>query len=133
MFAPVASATRWLGAVDDDAIAALLASTDVLVQCSDSESFGMSVAEALSAGVPVVVTKRSGWAEVDAIGCGFSVAHEPVSIADGILRVLDHADRASLRARAGAWARRTFDWNVVGSAMRDAYAQVISRATKRVA
>src|SRR5581483_11060154 len=102
--------TRWLGAVDDDAIAALLASTDVLVQCSDSESFGMSVAEGLSAGVPVVVTKPSGWAEVDAIGCGFSVAHEPVSIADGILRVFE-SDRESLRARAAAWARKTFSWD----------------------
>jgi len=133
LFAPVARETRWLGAVDDDAIAALLASTDVLVQCSDSESFGMSVAEALSAGVPVVVTKQSGWAEVDAVGCGFSVAHEPVSIADGILRVFDHADRSSLRARASAWAKKTFSWDVVGTAMRDAYAQAISRAAKRVA
>jgi len=133
MFGPVTRETRWLGAVDDDAIAALLATTDVLVQCSDSESFGMSVAEALSAGVPVVVTKQSGWAEVDAVGCGFSVAHEPVSIADGILRVFDHADRASLRARARAWATKTFSWEVVGNAMRDAYAQVISRGAKRVA
>jgi len=133
MFAPVASETRWLGALDDEAIAALLASTDVLAQCSDSESFGMSVAEALAAGVPVVVTKRSGWAEVDAIGCGFSVAHEPVSIADGILRVLDHADRASLRARSSAWARKTFAWEVVGTSMRDAYAQVIARAGRKVA
>ncbi len=133
MFAPVAPVTRWIGPVDDEAAAALLASSDVLVQCSDSESFGMSVAEALSAGVPVVVTRRSGWAEVDAIGCGFSVAHEPVSIADGILRVLDHADRASLGARARAWAQKNFAWDAIGTAMRDAYAQVIARAARRVA
>ncbi len=133
MFAPVSAVTRWIGAVDDAAIAALLASTDALVQCSDSESFGMSVAEALTAGVPVVVTKRSGWAEVDAIGCGFSVAHEPVSIADGILRVLDHADRAALGSRASAWARKTFAWDVVGKAMRTAYEQAIARAGRKVA
>jgi glycosyltransferase involved in cell wall biosynthesis len=133
MFAPVSAVTRWLGDVDSDAIAALLASTDVLVQCSDSESFGMSVAEALTAGVPVVVTKPSGWAEVGALGCGFSVAHEPVSIADGILRVLDHADRAALRARAGAWARKTFAWDAIGTAMRTAYEQAISRAGRKVA
>ena len=133
MFAPVSAATRWLGAVDSDDIAALLASTDVLVQCSDSESFGMSVAEALSAGVPVVVTKRSGWAEVDAIGCGFSVAHEPVSIADGILRVFDHGDRDVLRARAREWARRTFAWDAIGPSMRDAYAQAVSPTTRQVA
>jgi len=133
LFAPVSSSTRWLGAVDDDEIAALLNVSDVLVQCSDSESFGMSVAEALAAGVPVVVTKRSGWAEIDAVGCGYSVAHDPVSIADGMLRVLDADDRTSLRSRAAAWARRTFAWDVVAAAMRDSYAQAIERASRRVA
>jgi len=133
LFAPVADAASWLGPVDDEEIAALLGSSDVLVQCSDSESFGMSVAEGLAAGVPVVVTKRSGWAEIDAIRCGFSVAHEPVSIADGILRVFDHPDRASLGARASAWAKKTFAWDVVGKSMRDAYAQAIARSARRVA
>lgn len=133
MFAPVASVTRWLGAVDTEAIGALLASSHVLVQCSDSESFGMSVAEGLAAGVPVVVTKRSGWAEVETVGCGFSVAHEPVSIADGILRVLDSPDPAAMRARASAWARQKYGWDSVGRAMRDAYEQAIAHGARRVA
>jgi len=133
LFAPVAPVTRWLGAVDAGASAALLASSRVLVQCSDSESFGMSVAEALAAGVPVVVTRRSGWAEVDAVGCGFSVAHEPVSIADGILRVLDHPDPAAIGARGRAWARQTFGWAAIGRAMRDTYEQAVARGTRRVA
>jgi glycosyltransferase involved in cell wall biosynthesis len=133
MFAPVASVTRWLGAVDTEAIGALLASSNVLVQCSDSESFGMSVAEGLAAGVPVVVTKRSGWAEVETVGCGFSVAHEPVSIADGILRVLDAPDPAAMRARASAWARQKYGWDSVGRAMRDAYEQAIAHGARRVA
>jgi glycosyltransferase involved in cell wall biosynthesis len=133
MFAPVSAVTRWLGDLDGDQVSALLASTDVLVQCSDSESFGMSVAEALTAGVPVVVTKRSGWAEVDVLGCGFSVAHDPVSIADGILRVLGHADRPALRSRAGAWAQKTFAWDAIGTAMHTAYAQAIARAGRKVA
>ena len=133
MFAPVSAATSWLGSVDSDEIAALLASTEVLVQCSDSESFGMSVAEALSAGVPVVVTRNSGWAEIDAIRCGFSVAHEPVAIGDGILRVLEHGDRAGLRTRARDWARKTFTWNAIGTSMLMAYEQAIARAARRVA
>jgi len=132
-FAAVRAHTRWLGAVGDEEIAALLAESAVLVQCSDSESFGMSVAEALTAGVPAVVTRRSGWAELDAIGSGHSVAHEPVAIADGILRVLDHPDRTSIGRRAAAWARKTFAWDVVGREMRDAYAQAMARTARRVA
>jgi len=134
LFAPVADATRWLGAVDAETTWALLTSSRALVQCSDSESFGMSVAEALTAAVPVVVTKRSGWTDVEKIGCGFSVAHEPVAIADGLLRILDHpAEAASMGARGQAWAGRMFAWDSIGRSMRDAYEAALVRSPRRVA
>ena len=134
LFAPVAADTRWLGAVDAETTWALLACSRALVQCSDSESFGMSVAEALTSAVPVVVTKRSGWADVEQTGCGFSVAHEPVAIADGLLRILDcPADAAVMGARGQAWARQTFAWESIGHAMRDAYENVLVRSPRQVA
>jgi glycosyltransferase involved in cell wall biosynthesis len=134
LFAPVAADTRWLGAVDAETTWALLTSSRALVQCSDSESFGMSVAEALTAAVPVVVTKGSGWAEIEKTGCGFSVAHEPVAIADGLLRILDEpAQAAVMGARGQAWARRLFAWDSIGRAMRDAYEAALVRSPRRVA
>jgi len=134
LFAPVADATRWLGAVDAETTWALLTSSRALVQCSDSESFGMSVAEALTAAVPVVVTKRSGWTDVEKIGCGFSVAHEPVAIADGLSRILDHpAEAAAMGARGQAWAGRLFAWDSIGRSMRDAYEAALVRSPRRVA
>ena len=116
--------TRWLGAIDGDEIAALLSMSRVLVQCSDSESFGMSIAEALTAGVPAVVTKPSGWAQLDAIGCGHSVAHEPVAIARGIQRVLDSTNTGATRDRARQWAQQTFAWDAVACSMREAYTRL---------
>jgi len=134
LFAPVAAETRWLGEVDAETTWALLTSSRALVQCSDSESFGMSVAEALTAAVPVVVTRRSGWAEVEHTGCGFSVAHEPVAIADGLLRILDEpAQAAAMGVRGQAWARRMFAWDSIGRAMRDAYEAALVRSRRRVA
>jgi glycosyltransferase involved in cell wall biosynthesis len=134
LFAPVAADTRWLGALDAETTWALLTSSRVLVQCSDSESFGMSVAEALTSAVPVVVTRRSGWAEVESTGCGFSVAHEPVAIADALLRVLDHpAEAAAMGARGQAWAHRMFAWDSIGRAMRDAYEAALARSRRQVA
>jgi glycosyltransferase involved in cell wall biosynthesis len=134
LFAQVAGGTRWLGAVDAETTWALLTSSRALVQCSDSESFGMSVAEALTAAVPVVVTKRSGWADVEKIGCGFSVAHEPVAIADGLLRILDHpAEAAAMGARGQAWAGRMFAWDSIGRSMREAYEAALVRSPRRVA
>jgi glycosyltransferase involved in cell wall biosynthesis len=127
LFAPVSSATRWLGALDREQIAALHAMSRALVHCSDSESFGMSIAEALSDGVPVVVTNASGWTAIDTVGCGYSVAPEPAAIADGILRVLQNADVSAMRKRAREWARQAFAWDAVAAAMRHAYELVVDR------
>jgi glycosyltransferase involved in cell wall biosynthesis len=129
LFAPVSSVTRWLGAVGSDDIAALLATSRVLVQCSDSESFGMSVAEALAAGVPVVVTKSSGWSIVDTVQCGYSVAHEAGAIAEGVLRVLSDEHPQAMSQRARDWAKRTFAWDAVARAMRDAYQAAVAQRT----
>jgi glycosyltransferase involved in cell wall biosynthesis len=126
-FAPVSSVTRWLGPLASDEVAALLATSRALVQCSDSESFGMSVAEALGAGVPVVVTRSSGWAAVESAGCGYSVAQEPAAIADGILRVLGAQHPRLMRERARDWARKTFASDSVAHAMLDAYHMAIAR------
>jgi glycosyltransferase involved in cell wall biosynthesis len=134
LFRPIAADTRWLGAVDAATTWSLLTSSRVLVQCSDSESFGMSVAEALTSAVPVVVTRRSGWADVERAGCGFSVAHEPVAIADALLRILDHpAEATAMGARGQAWAQRMFAWDSIGRAMRDAYEAALVRSRRQVA
>jgi len=122
LFAPVADATRWVGAVDAETAGALFISSRTLVQCSDSESFGMSVAEALAAGLPVVVTDRTAWAQVASLGFGCSVEHEPSAIARAILQILEHpAEGCAMGARGKAWARETLGWNAIGRAMRDAY------------
>ena len=126
LFAPVADATRWLGAVDSDTTWALFAASRTLVQCSDSESFGMSVAEALTAGLPAVVTDRSPWSQIGTIGCGYSVAHEPEAIAGAVLKILEHpAEGCAMGARGKAWAHDMFGWDAIGRSMRTAYQQAL--------
>ena len=128
LFAPVADVTRWLGGIDAETAGALFAASRALVQCSDSESFGMSVAEALAAGLPVVVTDRSPWSDVSRLGIGHSVAHEPSAIAEGILRILERpADGCAMGARAKAWARETFGWEAIARLMLDAYEHALGR------
>ena len=128
LFAPVASVTRWLGAVDAETTAALFAASRTLVQCSDSESFGMSVAEALTAGLPVVVTNRSPWSQVGTLGFGYSVAHEPTAVANAVLQILEHpADSCAMGMRGKTWARDSFGWDAIGRSMRDAYQQMLTR------
>jgi glycosyltransferase involved in cell wall biosynthesis len=114
--------------VDAETAGALFAASRTLVQCSDSESFGMSVAEALAAGLPVVVTNETPWPQVATLELGYSVAQEPAAIARGILEILERpADGCAMGARGKAWARETFGWGAIGRSMRDAYQGVLEK------
>jgi glycosyltransferase involved in cell wall biosynthesis len=127
VFAPIAHVTRWLGAVDSETTSALFAASRALVQCSDSESFGMSVAEALTAGLPAIVTDRSPWSQIGTLGCGYSVAHEPAAIASAVLQILEHpAEGRAMGVRGKTWAHDVFGWAAIGRSMRDAYQHVVT-------
>ena len=128
LFARVNADVRWTGAVDGDDKWALVSASRALVQCSDSESFGLSVAEALAAGVPVVVSERGAWQDVAAVGGGFVVPHDARAIADALDRLL--ADPRSARAmgeRGRAWALRLFGWDAIGREMMREYDAIVGR------
>lgn len=60
----VSERVHWLGFVQDDAKADFFRHIDLLTMPSDYECFGMAAAEAMVAGVPVVVSPRTGIAEL---------------------------------------------------------------------
>ena len=129
LFREVAARVRWTGAVDGDDKWALLATSRAVVQCSDSESFGLTVAEALSVGVPVVVTDRGAWTDITAAGCGEVVAHDAAAIAAALERLLDRpADACAMGQRGSAWVRRAFGWDEIGRAMTREYEQLVGTA-----
>jgi glycosyltransferase involved in cell wall biosynthesis len=88
----------------------------------------MSVAEALAAGLPVVVTDGTPWSHVEALGIGRAVAQQPRAIAEAIIDVLANpADGCAMGARGKTWARDTFGWDAIGRSMRDAYQLALDR------
>lgn len=133
-FRDVADRVRWTGALEDDDKWALLATSRALVQCSDSESFGLSVAEALSVGVPVVVSDRGAWNEVSSVGCGEVVAHEAAAIAGALRRLIDRpADARAMGERGRAWIARAFGWDAIGRDMMHEYESIVGRRSVVVA
>jgi len=80
-----------------------LRDSKVYVQISDTETFGVSVAEAMATGVPVVVSKCGALPDLVKQGGIFVDHNAPQSVAEGICRVL-RLDREGITA-VGATAR----------------------------
>jgi glycosyltransferase involved in cell wall biosynthesis len=104
---------------------ALLKDADVMVQCSDSESFGLAVVESLAAGVPVIATRTTPWGEIEARECGFWVEQTAPAIAAAIRTLVDDpARRARMGERAAAFAHEQYGWDAIAQAMARLYSEL---------
>ncbi len=122
LFAPLGGAVTWTGAVDEQDKRKLLDACSMLVLCSDSESFGMSAAEAMAASRPVVVTKGCPWPEVDSRETGFWVEQSSVAIADGISAILSDPRRAiEMGQRGRALIEERYTWPKAVAQLEDVY------------
>jgi alpha-1,6-mannosyltransferase len=94
---------RFAGHINDrSAVAALLASADVVVAPGPVETFGLAALEALACGTPVVVNQASALPEV--VGdAGLAVRGTPDAFAEGVRQLMARPEperRAAARARA---------------------------------
>ena len=128
-FAPLGGSVTWTGGVDDHTRRALLDACATLVLCSDSESFGMSVAEAMAAGRPVVVTQSCPWPEVEAHGAGYWIPQTAPAIADAVLAVLaDPAAALAMGERGRALVEREYTWSSAAGRLLVEYRRVVGGA-----
>ena len=93
---------------------------------SHNENFGLSIAEAMANGVPVVVTDTTPWAQVNALGAGWCV---PWADYEAALKIALGAGADGLKTRgssARAWARETFSWDRSASRVRAFYQTLVT-------
>lgn len=94
---------------DREGLARTIASADALVHGCPFETFGLSIAEATSAGLPAVVPDEGGAAEMHVEGAGERYrALDADACAAAIIRLLDRLvqDEQGIRERTAAAARR---------------------------
>ena len=105
----VAHLVTFAGAVTPDRVPGYLANADLMLFPAQGEGFGLSAAEALMAGVPVVACWDGGGV-LDIVperGAGRLTLPAAEAIADAALDVLDDPDRlATGRSEGEAWRQR---------------------------
>jgi glycosyltransferase involved in cell wall biosynthesis len=97
---------------------------DLFLFPSHSENFGLACVEALAAGLPVVASNRTPWAEVEDAGAGRWADLTPQAFADAASELLSR-DPGTLRHNARAVAAR-YGLDQVARDLQSAYQELIN-------
>lgn len=134
--AGVADRVRWLGAVPNDDLPGLYALADLYLGLSredglEVEGFGIALADAAAAGVPVIAGRSGGTAEAVKDGETGQLVDpaDPAAVAEIVAGLLDDPGRrAALGAAGRQWVVRELNWDRSVAALAD-----LSRAAARSA
>jgi glycosyltransferase involved in cell wall biosynthesis len=100
--------------------------TDFCVLPSFTENFGMVVAEALAHGVPVIASRSTPWAALEAHGCGLWVDNSPESLRAAILQ-MSKSDLHEMGTKGRIWMEKEFSWSEIGLCMEAVYRRLASK------
>ncbi len=119
----ISSRVSFTGFIQGEDIAQLFGHADVYVMPSVSEPFGISALEAARAGVPVIISKQTGVAEVlnSALKADF---WDTEGMADAILALLKHGALNRWMSRNGHQQARLQTWNKAASRVLKTYSQM---------
>jgi glycosyltransferase involved in cell wall biosynthesis len=116
---------RATGYLETREIRALMAASAALVLPSLEEGFGLPVAEAMAAGLPVVCSRGSALEEVAG---GAATLVDPLdtgSIASGIDRLLESPELQERQRALGLEQSRRFDWDTAAARTLEFYRRVL--------
>ncbi len=122
----------FVGEINGHAKYEFLAGADIYVLPSDTENFGITVAEALASGTPVIASQGTPWQglERERCGCWVPIGVEPLATALKELMALDDAERAAMGERGKEWIQRDFTWKGIGEKMKAAYTWLLDKGEK---
>lgn len=117
----------FIGPVDDTQKWDLYRQADLFVLPSFSENFGLVIAEALAAGVPVITTKSTPWREIEAHRCGWWIdgGVDPLAAALGAAFDLTDEQRKRIGANGSRLVEAKYGWSKIAAQMLGVYRWVL--------
>jgi glycosyltransferase involved in cell wall biosynthesis len=101
---------------------------DLFISPTHSENFGMTIAEALAHGLPVLTTTGAPWSMLTERGCGWWVDATVDGIVEGLRQATMQESRtlAAMGARGRAWVAAEFGWASVAKKFVASYTSILS-------
>jgi len=118
---------EFVGKVAHGSLSVYYANADLLVNPSFSESFGMTLIEAMTFGLPVVATRVGGMTEIVEHGqTGFLVAPGEIdTLAEAMLQLLTDENKAQAFGAAGRnRASANFSWEAIADSVDGVYSRL---------
>ena len=110
--------------VSDEQLRALYHRAALYIHPSLYEGFGLTVLEAMAAGVPVVTSNSSSLPEVAGDAALLVDPHDDEAIADAMRRLCLDPDLATAKRNAGLARARLFSWDTCAEELRDVFVEV---------
>jgi len=128
----VSDAVVWTGHLDGAIKWGAFAAADLFVLPSYSENFGVAAAEALSSGLPTIVTEPVAISEdIRKYDAGLVVKNDSAALATTIRSILGQSDLASRLATNGQrLATERYDIDAVGRQLRELYDSILKSKIK---
>jgi len=99
-----------LGRVNHKQKCDLLSNCTAFTLASEFESFGIVIAEALACGVPVVVSNKTPWKDIEINNCGIFADNEKNSFYNAFLKIINEKYDKNLIKN---YVKSNFDWEVI--------------------
>ena len=125
----VASSVRFAGALDNENIAELYRSADLVLNPSTADNMPISLLEAMASGVPIVSTNVGGipFLVEDNRNALLVPARDPTAMASAALRLLGDAHLAARLRASGLDTAPKFGWPRVRVELYGVYARALGR------
>lgn len=114
------------GALFGDAKLAAYREAALYVLPTKSENFGITVAEALAAGTPVIVTQGAPWDQIPRRGAGWWIEQGVEALAAALSEAMsaDPGTLAGMGSRGRDWMLEEYQWTSVAGRMLELYAWI---------
>ena len=110
----------------------LFRSSDLFILLSHSENFGLSIAEALSFGLPVITTTNTPWKDLKKYNCGWCIDLKMKKIIKTMENAicLNPKKKISMGKRGRAWVIRDFSDQSIAPKLQSAYNWILNKGPK---